>query len=57
MNDVQELLRRQAAWQKTRQHLSWPEKLRLAQRIRESIATLRPARKAAARPESKPRRE
>jgi len=39
--DVQELLRRQAQWQKSRQALSWPEKIRMAQEIRESIQKLR----------------
>ena len=39
--DVKELLRRQAQWQKSRQALSWPEKIRMAQQIRESIQTLR----------------
>lgn len=39
--DVQQLLRRQAHWQKSRQALSWPEKIRMAERIRESIQTLR----------------
>jgi len=43
MSDVLELLRRQARWQKSRQALSWPEKIRLAQQIRDSIRTLRGA--------------
>ena len=37
MSDPQQMLKRQALWQKNRQSLTWPEKLRLAQRVRESI--------------------
>jgi hypothetical protein len=39
--DVAALFRRQAAWQKTRASLSWPEKIRLAEQIRESITGLK----------------
>jgi hypothetical protein len=39
--DVQDLLRRQAEWQKSRQALSWPDKIRMAEEIRESIRALR----------------
>ena len=39
--DIQELLRRQAQWQKSRQALSWPEKIRMAQSVRDSIVALR----------------
>jgi hypothetical protein len=39
--DVQELLRRQAEWQKSRQALSWPDKIRMAEKIRESVRALR----------------
>jgi hypothetical protein len=46
VNDVQQLLRQQAAWQKARRNLSWPEKIRLAQKIRESVAAWRVMRKA-----------
>ena len=42
--DVQQLLRRQAQWQKSRQALPWPEKIRMAERIRESILALRATR-------------
>jgi hypothetical protein len=45
MNDIQQLLERQARWQKTRRTLSWPEKIRMAERIRESARQLRAARK------------
>jgi hypothetical protein len=36
----------QAAWQKTRRALSWPEKIRQAERMRQSIDALRSARGA-----------
>ena len=41
MTDVEQLLRRQAQWQRSRQALTWPEKIRLAERIRESVRQLR----------------
>ena len=37
MNDVEQMLRRQALWQKSRQSLTWPEKIRLAERLREGL--------------------
>lgn len=36
MNEVQQLLERQARWQKARKNLSWPEKVRMAEVVRES---------------------
>lgn len=41
MNETLALLERQALWQKSRQALSWPEKIRLAEAIRESVRQLR----------------
>jgi hypothetical protein len=41
MSDVQRLLEKQAQWQKARKALSWPEKIRMAERIRESAIRLR----------------
>ena len=41
MNDIEQMLERQARWQKSRQALSWPEKIRMAERIRESARLLR----------------
>ncbi len=41
MSDVQRLLERQAQWQKARKALSWPEKIRMAEMIRESAIQLR----------------
>lgn len=44
MNDVRPLLERQAAWQKTRVHLSWPEKIRQAEVLRAALLSLRRTR-------------
>ena len=41
MSDVEELLERQARWQRTRQALTWPEKVRMAEQVRESVRQLR----------------
>ena len=46
MNEVQALLEKQARWQKSRQALFWPEKIRMAETIRESVRTLRQERHA-----------
>ena len=46
MNDVQRLLARQAEWQKSRQALSWPEKIRMVEAIRESVLKLAASRQA-----------
>ncbi len=44
MSDVRALLEKQARWQKERQALSWPEKIRMAEKIRESVLALRQSR-------------
>ncbi len=41
MNDLQEMLKRQAIWQRSRQSLTWPEKIRMAEMVRESVKQLR----------------
>lgn len=41
MNDIQQLLERQAEWQRSRAAMPWPEKIRMAEKIRESILLLR----------------
>jgi hypothetical protein len=46
MSEIQALLERQARWQKTRRALSWPEKIRMAERVRESARLMRLPRKA-----------
>ena len=41
MTDLERLLKQQADWQKSRRALTWPEKIRMAERVRESIRQLR----------------
>jgi len=41
MSEIERPLNRQASWQKSRGSWSWPEKIRLAERIRESVAVWR----------------
>ena len=41
MNDIRWLLERQARWQRARRALPWPEKIRMAEMIRESASHLR----------------
>ncbi len=41
MSEIKRLLERQARWQKSRKTLSWPEKIRMAERVRASAARLR----------------
>ncbi len=41
MSDTQELLERQARWQKARKNLTWSEKIRMAERVRATIRKLR----------------
>ena len=40
MSEIQELLQRQAAWQKRLAGLSWPEKIRMAEAVRPSVLQL-----------------
>ena len=44
MTDMRQLFERQAAWQASLRHLSWPEKVRMAEAIRESLVNLRNTR-------------
>jgi len=41
MTDVAELLARQAKWQKSLRKLPWPEKVKMAARLRDQVAALR----------------
>jgi len=41
MTDIRHLLERQAEWQRARGGLSWPEKVRMAEAMREAIRQLR----------------
>jgi hypothetical protein len=43
MTEVSERLNKQAQWQKRRRALSWPEKVRLAEAVRDSVEALRRA--------------
>jgi|GEM_PF-3000541 hypothetical protein len=45
MTDIQELFRRQAAWQKEQRSLTWAEKIRMVEAVRESILALRASAK------------
>ncbi|HUY36021.1 MAG TPA: hypothetical protein VMV69_25000 [Pirellulales bacterium] len=44
MEHIQQSLDRQAAWQKGRKSLSWPEKIRMAEAVRESLLQFRAAK-------------
>ena len=37
MTNLEQMLKRQAQWQTSRRFLTWPEKIRMAERIRESL--------------------
>ena len=39
--EVQLMLERQDVWQKARRHLSWPEKIRMAEVMRDAALQLR----------------
>jgi hypothetical protein len=39
--EIRKLLERQAEWQKSRAKLSWAEKVRMAEAVREDVARLR----------------
>jgi hypothetical protein len=58
MSDVQNTFERQAQWQRRRADLTWPEKIRQAEVMREAILQLRAKSPASARklpnPESSP---
>ncbi len=41
MTDLEGMLKRQAQWQKGRRALTWSEKIRMAERVRESVRELR----------------
>ena len=47
MNEIERLLERQARWQKRLRDLAWPEKVRMAQAIRDSVARWSLIRKSA----------
>jgi hypothetical protein len=41
MNEIRRMLDRQAAWQRARRNLPWPEKIRIAERMRRVMVELR----------------
>jgi len=41
MSEIVRLLQKQAQWQRSRKDLSWPEKIRLVEKIRDSAARWR----------------
>jgi hypothetical protein len=41
MREIQEMLERQAKWQKERAKLSWEEKIRMVEAVQESVRQLR----------------
>ncbi len=41
MIDIHQILEKQAVWQRSRRHLSWSEKIRMAERVRDSILPMR----------------
>ncbi len=44
MMNLEKLLERQAAWQRSRRTLTWAEKVRIAEQVRSSLDPLRAAR-------------
>jgi len=56
MTDVEELLKRQSRWQKSRASLSWPAKIRIAAETREDVAMFRRLGKLLQRPVTPPGR-
>ena len=41
MSDLSSMLERQAAWQRSRAHMSWTDKLRFAVELRKAVVSLR----------------
>lgn len=41
MSDAKHALEKQSRWQASRRSLSWPEKIRMAEKVRESVVSLR----------------
>jgi hypothetical protein len=54
MSNVQQMLDRQAQWQRSRQRLTWPEKIRAAERVLESVRQWRAKPNPAIRPPADP---
>jgi hypothetical protein len=41
MHEIEQLLERQARWQRSLRKLTWAEKIRMAEKVRDSILLLR----------------
>ncbi len=54
MTTLRETLERQARWQRERAQLSWPEKIRLAEVMREALLVLRAGRPPREQPREQP---
>ena len=54
MHDVHKLLERQATWQKSRARLSWPEKMRQAEILRDTLLKMRLVRPTPRQSPAKP---
>jgi len=52
MIDVMALLERQATWQESLRDLSWSEKVRMAEKLRESVVELRRSKPPSTAPAS-----
>lgn len=52
MDEIRHLLERQAAWQRSRGDLTWAEKIRIAEMMREALLELRRSKPVRARGES-----
>lgn len=60
MNEIARMLKRQAEWQRSRQSLTWPEKIRMVEAVRDSIQLLRrtgPAKAVTATAPPRPRHQ
>ena len=47
MTDVRRMLERQAEWQRALRDLSWPEKMRMAAKVRSDVMALRRSKRVA----------
>ena len=54
MFDTKAMLKRQADWQHKQARLSWAQKLRMAEQVRDGIETLRATAKPTTRPSALP---
>ena len=54
MSEFLRTFKRQTEWQKARRTLPWPEKIRLAEKLRESVRQLRAAPLSQKSPGSRP---